>query len=120
MSKKYNQIEYLKQNPLDKNDMARMFNVVQRGQNSYFNISRTLSFKNVDNIPPKYYNNYMVTQKDSWTNISFKFYRTHKLWWIICKFNNVSDPFNFLEPGKVIKIPKEELVNSIIQQLGTY
>lgn len=117
---KYNDIDFLKQNPLDKNNMGRLFNVVQRGKNSYFNLSRTIRFTNVDNIPPKYYTNYVITQKDSWTNISFKFYRTHKLWWLICKFNNVEDPLNYLEVGKVIKIPTQDIANSIIEQLGNY
>jgi hypothetical protein len=38
---------------LDRNDFANLFNVVELGENSYFNISKTIRFDNVDSIPER-------------------------------------------------------------------
>jgi hypothetical protein len=38
---------------LDRNDFANLFNVVELGENSYFNISKTIRFDNVDDIPER-------------------------------------------------------------------
>lgn len=103
---------------LDKYNMAKIFNIIKRGQSSYYNICKTIRFKNLNSILPKYYKDYIVTSKDTWTNISYKFYGTYKLWWLICKFNDVQDPFFYLEQGMKIKIPTEQLINGILQNLG--
>ena len=53
--------ELIKNNVFDKNytqkldnyNFANLFNVVELGENSYFNISKTIRFDNVDNIPER-------------------------------------------------------------------
>lgn len=47
--------------------------------------------------------------------ISYKFYETIKLWWIICKFNNIIDPFKELTIGKNIKVPSLDLVKQVLK-----
>ena len=47
-----------------------------------------------------------------------KFYKTVKLWWVICKFNNIKNPFTELLPGTFIKVPNEEIVKQILLMLG--
>lgn len=102
---------------LDKYDMAKIFDIINKGQNSYYNICKTIRFNNIGSILPKFYKDYIVKSKDTWTNISYRFYNTYKLWWLICKFNDVQDPFTYLEQGKKIKIPTEQLMNEIIRNL---
>jgi hypothetical protein len=51
--------------------------------------------------------------------ISFKFYDTTKLWWLLCKFNDIKNPFSELEAGQIIRVPKQEIVNSILNILKT-
>ena len=47
-TKKYSQIPELNNiKTLDKYDFARLFNVVQLGEKSYFNINKTINFTNV-------------------------------------------------------------------------
>jgi hypothetical protein len=41
------------------------------------------------------------------------------LWWLICKFNNVKNPFTDLTVGAVIKIPTPKLVEKILLTLRT-
>ena len=81
---------------------------------SYFNLCKNVYFDNIDSMSSESVYNYIVLEDDSWTNISYKFYNTYKLWWLICKFNGITNPFNELTPGTVIKIPTKETVDAIM------
>lgn len=113
--------ELIKNNVFDKNytqkldnyNFANLFNVVNKGKNSYFNLCRSIYF-NVDNIDPSLIDIYEIAEGDTWTNISYRYFGTIKLWWLICKFNNIKNPFKELETGKFLKIPTKELMESII------
>ncbi len=118
---KYNELKDIDLlNYLDKYNFARLFDVVQRGKNSYFNLCKTIRFENIDTMLPKYYSNYQVKPRDTWTNLSFKFFNTYKLWWLLCKFNNVEDPFKQLKAGTIIKIPEKEIIRNLLQNLDNY
>lgn len=98
---------------LDNYNFANFLNVVNKGKNSYFNLCRSIYF-NTDDIDPGLIDMYEIAEGDTWTNISFRYFGTIKLWWLICKFNNVKNPFDELESGKFIKIPTKDLMESII------
>lgn len=114
---KYNNIEEYKDSKLDLYNFANIFDVVQKGEKSYFNICKTIRIQNLNKMLPEYYTTYEVTPKDTWANISYKFYNTYKLWWIICKFNDIKNPFTQLQQGQVIIIPTKQLVLQIAQGL---
>ena len=99
---------------LDKYDFANLFNVINKGELSYFNLCKNIYFDNIDSMSSESVYNYIILEDDSWTNISYKFYNTYKLWWLICKFNGIINPFNELTPGTVIKIPTKETVDAIM------
>ena len=63
------------------------------------------------------YEMYTVHDGDSWTYLSNKFYGTIKLWWLICKFNKITNPFLELREGLTLKILKKEYVNNILQAI---
>ena len=98
---------------LKKYSMANMFDVVNKGSLSYFNLCKRLSF-NIEDIDDSYFNYYILKDTDTWTAISYKFYETPELWWLICKFNNVQNPFSEIVAGKEIKVPTKEVVESIL------
>ena len=117
-NKKYKQLQELTDNStLSKNNLANMFNVVNIGKNSYFNLSRSINFLNTDDLLPEAYVTYEICTGDSWTNISYKFYATIELWWLICKFNNIKDPLKMPVPGEYIKIPGDEIKESVLAML---
>ena len=99
---------------LDKYDFANLFNVINKGELSYFNLCKNIYFDNIDSMSSESVYNYIILEDDSWTNISYKFYNTYKLWWLICKFNGIANPFNELIPGTVIKIPTKETADAIM------
>lgn len=83
---------------LDQYNFANLFNIIDLNEKSYFNISKTIYFDKVDKDR---YDYYKINEGDNWTYISYKMYGTVKLWWLICKFNNIQNPFTELVPRKV-------------------
>lgn len=82
-----------------------------------YSINRTVNFTDLDNstttsnalfIP------YKVIANDNWTIISYKFYQTIELWWLIAKVNNIADPTVDPIVGTTIKILTSDVVNQIL------
>lgn len=46
-----------------------------------------------------------VQTNDTWDSISLKYYNNPTLYWVICDFNDIQDPFTELEVGDNIKVP---------------
>lgn len=105
---------------LDKYDFANLFNVINKGENSYFNLCKNIYIDNVQYLSSDMVETYTIVDDDSWSSISYKFYRTYKLWWLICKVNDVKNPFYELIPGKEIKIPSKEMMESILTVIKSY
>ena len=102
---------------LDKNNYANLFDVINKGEKSYFNLCKNISFKNLDYLSSELFKTYEVKDGDSWTGISYKIYNTIDLWWLICKFNDVKNPFEELTVGMILKVPVEELVDIILETI---
>jgi hypothetical protein len=116
--KKYNQIPEISFNKkLDRYDFANLFYVIEKNEKSYFNICSTIKILNIDEVSPNLYTVYEASAVDTWASISFIFYKTIKLWWLICKFNNIKNPFEQLKGGDLIKVPNKEVVEYILDAL---
>lgn len=46
-----------------------------------------------------------VTQGDTFDSLALKYYNNPTLYWVICDFNKIQDPYRDLEVGQKIKIP---------------
>lgn len=107
----------------DPADLANLFNIYSKEQDGetvdYFNINRTVYFNGIDNPPPSFYIPYTVTANDTWTLISYKFYGTIEYWWLICKFNGVTNPSDFPVEGEVLKIPADILKKDVTKKIKT-
>ena len=51
------------------------------------------------------YTSYKVQHSDTFDSIALEFYNNPTLYWIICSFNRIQDPFTELVEGQVLKIP---------------
>lgn len=104
---------------VDPNDFATLFNVYeQENGDYYFNMLRTINFLNTDNMSPAYYFTYMVEDGDTWPLIAYAFYGNTTIWWIICKFNNIQNPIDFPKPGTILKMPNQDLIDSILNDIA--
>ena len=57
------------------------------------------------------YTLYTVVNGDTLDSIALRFYNNPTLFWVICSFNRILDPFKDLEVGTTIKVPKLSNIN---------
>lgn len=98
-------------------DMANMFNVYNRSGVNTFNINKTMTFPKLEDIPVSYYTEHQILAGDQWSFIAHDGLGDWKLWWIIAKFNGIVDPTQMPPVGSVIKIPTEELVKYVLNDM---
>jgi hypothetical protein len=65
------------------------------------------------------YSMHTVTEKDAYAldAISFKYYDTHDLWWVIGFYNGIIHPLRDVTPGTVLKIPEYRELTTLFQSL---
>lgn len=51
------------------------------------------------------YTSYKVVKNDTYDSIALYFYNNPTLYWIICSFNHIQDPFTKPLEGTLLKIP---------------
>ena len=51
------------------------------------------------------YSIHQVMPYEDYDVISLEYYNTPLLYWVICDFNNIQDPFEPPKPGTTLKIP---------------
>jgi hypothetical protein len=100
-------------------NFANFFNIYLRSDDILtYSINKGLYFENVDNLSPSTFSLYTIQEKDSWSTISFQFYDTIELWWLICKVNQITDPVaDSPVPGTEIKLLNKDIVGTVLQQL---
>lgn len=54
------------------------------------------------------YDTFQVTDTEAFQPdaVAFRYYGDSKLWWLICSFNGIIDPYTEFEPGLKVKVPK--------------
>lgn len=82
-----------------------------------YSINRTINFNDLNNKSTT--NNalfipYKVIANDNWTIISYKFYQTIELWWLIAKVNNIKNPTEDPVVGTTIKILASDVINQVL------
>ena len=100
-------------------NFANMFNIYFKNETELtYSINRSVYFNNTDNLSPSKYTIYECQEKDQWSTISYKFYDTIDLWWLICKINHITDPVLISPiPGDRIKLVNPGLVAGILQHI---
>lgn len=103
---------------LKKYDMANMFSAYREGDEYFFYLGRTLTFDNIESLSEKFVTKHTWRDEDTWYKLAHLYYENSKLWWIICRANNVSNPFEFPEVGTIVNVPNKSVVNSIISKIA--
>ena len=71
-----------------------------RFDNKY--VSGMTSWLSQENTP---WTSYKVKQGDTLDSIALYFYNNPTYYWVLCDFNRILDPFEYLEEGTILKIP---------------
>jgi hypothetical protein len=64
-----------------------------------------------------YYDEYTIQDGDDWALISYQFYDTTDLWWLVCKANNIINPLDIPVPGTKIKVLSSNIKNIILNDI---
>ena len=83
----------------------------------FLNIFRTYILNNDIINDTSYYEIYEVQHNDWLENISWKYYESPYLWWIIAIANDIYNPFEYLEAGSFIKIIRSNYIYQILNDV---
>lgn len=94
------------------------FNVYKDGDNDllFYNILKNVSIfpANDDSVDVEY----IVKPSDTWVYISYKYYNTIDLWWLVSEYNEIRNPTNFPPVGTKLRLLKPDYVYTIITEIN--
>lgn len=103
-------------NNLNTYDMANIFNqYTDEDGFEYFNLANSINIADIDS---SLYDEIFLNEVDTWYDLSYRYYGTTRLWWIILVANNIQDAFAEAVSGKKIKILKKEAVSEVLNQIN--
>ena len=104
--------------PLSDMKFENIFNMSKTEDNGYYfyNITRTVRF-DASELDDEYYFKYVVDRQLSWPALSFRYYNTIDLWWLICVINGIDNPVEFTKPGRELKLIKKSHVNTVVSAI---
>ncbi len=87
-----------------------LYNILKDTENDvYFgNIFRFFEITSDIKNNNSYFDIYIALEDEWWDNISYTFYDTPQLWYLVCSMNDIINPYEELEPGQQIKVLKRE------------
>lgn len=98
-------------------DYSRIFNLYEDDDGQlYFNLLSDISIDGA--IDPNFYTEIFYNSEQNWYDLSFEYYGTTRLWWIILVANNIINPFTDIQTGDRIKILKKNIVTDILAELN--
>lgn len=98
-------------------DYSRIFNLYEDDDGQlYFNLLSDISIDGT--IDPNFYTEIFYNSEQNWYDLSFEYYGTTRLWWIILVANNIINPFTDIKTGDRIKILKKNIVTDILAELN--
>jgi len=104
---------------INNSSQLKLFNILQdiKDDEKFMNIFRSYKLNKTVTTSIVYYELYEVDNEDWWDNISYKFYGTPNLWWIVALMNDVVNPFEELIVGDTIKILKESYLYNLYRDI---
>jgi len=110
--------EYTKQN-LSNSSQLKLFTILDdvTSNTYYLNIFRSYIINTSSLNDTSFYELYEVDNNDWFDNISYKFYNTPQLWWVICIVNNIVNPFEELQSGQILRILKNSYIYNILKEV---
>jgi LysM repeat protein len=92
-------------------------NVYQNDDGTYFyNLLRNITVLPADNTSIE--DTYTTKFNDTWYLISHNYYGTMDLWWLVCEYNQITNPTIMPQVGTKLKLLKSQYVSPVLQQLN--
>ena len=99
-------------------DLANIFPIYE-DQDGYqfYNFYQTINIEG--DIDPTLYTEHLWTGTDNFYHLSYQYYNTTRLWWIILITNNIINPFEEIPVGRPLKILKQPVISQILSQMNS-
>jgi hypothetical protein len=88
-----------------------------KGVHYFYNILQALHLPDQVDETKVYY--ITVKQKEPWTMISFRAYRTIELWWLLCLINKIYNPLLFPASGTTLKVLRPQYLPELFNEIET-
>jgi hypothetical protein len=85
-------------------------------QTKFYNLLRSINVFPANDSSVE--DEYDVQPDDTWISISYKYYKSVFLWWLVCEYNQIKNPTVMPEFGTKLKLLKSQYVWSIINELN--
>ena len=96
----------------------KLFNILQDENNVKLqNVWRSYSLNELITDETIFYQTYEMNDDDWWENVSYQYYDSPNLWWVLCIMNNVENPFEEIEPGQETKVLRENYLYQLIKEM---
>jgi hypothetical protein len=82
---------------------------------NFYNILKSINIISFDDKDIE--DEYIVKNNDTWYYISYKYYNTMDLWWLVCEYNQIKNPTKIPEVGTKLKLLKSQYVYPVILEL---
>jgi hypothetical protein len=82
----------------------------------FYNLLRSINVFPADNTQVE--DVYTVTYNDTWHLISYNYYNTMDLWWLVCAYNQVFNPVQMPASGTQLKLLKSNYVSTVLTELN--
>jgi len=104
---------------INNSSQLKLFNILQdiKDDEKFMNIFRSYTINSRVLTAVIYYDLYEVENDDWWDNISYKFYETPNLWWVIALMNDVLNPFEELNIGDTIKVLRDPYLYNLYRDI---
>lgn len=102
---------------LDTYNFAKIFTQFKDKNGNYvFNLNDTISVI-LGDANSDLYISHLVSAKDTYQTISYKYYGTTRLWWLIAKLNNIEDATVLPAHTTIVKVLNPSLLNTVLSSL---
>jgi len=81
----------------------------------FYNIGSKITLPS--NLDESIFEYYIVESEMPLTNLSYKFYKTQHLWWLILLANNIKNPVKLINAGSTLKIIRSEYLSIIYNSM---
>jgi hypothetical protein len=108
---------------LQTTSQLRLFNLLldEDRQTQFLNIFKILKINTEVLADISFFDTYEVEGEGQmwWDHISYDVYGTPYLWWIVALFNDVTNPFEEIEPGQNLTILKPDHLYTLFKDIET-
>ena len=97
----------------------RLANILKDEDNERF-LNFFRSFILVDSVKERvsFYHTHNAEADEWWDNISYKYYDTTALWWLVCFMNDTVNPYEEIDEGQQIKVLRRDYLYIVFKNLG--